>query len=241
MGELEENEMAPATNGTKETSSPTAGHEEPKETEKLLGTTKAAAAAATVKKPETPKSPSTVTVEIETPPPEKADDEKRGGEEIINIPEATSTPVAAKPPPKVSGGEGREVKPKKIPIGGIKMPGFFTKSKPKAEGDGADSELLQNAADEKTVPTAGTAEDAEKSKTDAAAKPTTTGASFMSILRQSNPFKRRPATDNDEGKYICLFSSAPKIIWLHFFFQPKNNVVIRLNLDQRDIWAKNCD
>lgn len=208
MGELEENEMAPATNGTKETSSPTAGHEEPKETEKLLGTTKAAAAAtAAVKKPETPKSPSTVTVEIETPPPEKADDDsskKRGGEEIINIPEATSTPVAAKPPPKVSGGEGREVKPKKIPIGGIKMPGFFTKSKPKAEGDGADSELLQNAADEKTVPTAGTAEDAEKSKTDAA-KPTTTGASFMSILRQSNPFKRRPAADNDEGIIIIVY------------------------------------
>lgn len=32
---------------------------------------------------------------------------------------------------KLDAKEGREVKPKKIPIGGIQMPGFFTRSKSK--------------------------------------------------------------------------------------------------------------
>lgn len=41
----------------------------------------------------------------------------------------TPVTVAAKAAALVE--EGREVKPKKIPIGGIKMPGFFTRSKSK--------------------------------------------------------------------------------------------------------------
>lgn len=36
--------------------------------------------------------------------------------------------------------EGREVKPKKIPIGGIQMPGFFTRSKSKEKCKDSDSE-----------------------------------------------------------------------------------------------------
>lgn len=209
MGELEENEMAPATNGTKETSSPSAA-DEPKETEKLLGAkAEAAAAAAAAKKPETPKSPSTVTVEIETPPPEKADD-STVKEEIINVPEATSTPAK---PPKLSGGEGREVKPKKIPIGGIKMPGFFTKSKPKAEGDGADGELLQNAGNEEKA-AAATAEDAAKTDAKPSARP-----SLMAIIRNNNPFKRGPSADVDEGK-ICMLTRTFRLL-IVFIYRKK--------------------
>lgn len=51
--------------------------------------------------------------------------------------------------------EGREVKPKKIPIGGIQMPGFFTRSRSKEkckEGEGEEvegSDLLQDENKEK--------------------------------------------------------------------------------------------
>lgn len=88
--------------------------------------------------------------------PKKAESKKsdtkpkiNGEEVIVDIPTDNVAPVTE---------EGREVKPKKIPIGGIKMPGFFTKNKPKSEGDGADGELLQqNAGNEAKV-------DAEKDK-----------------------------------------------------------------------------
>lgn len=41
---------------------------------------------------------------------------------------------------KTDSKEGREVKPKKIPIGGIQMPGFFTRSKSKEKCKDADAE-----------------------------------------------------------------------------------------------------
>lgn len=65
-------------------------------------------------------------------------------DEIINIPESEGAEGGASAAAKANvTKEGREVKPKKIPIGGIKMPGFFTRSKPKAESDGAEGELLE--------------------------------------------------------------------------------------------------
>lgn len=52
--------------------------------------------------------------------------------------------------------EGREVKPKKIPIGGIQMPGFFTRSRSKekckegeSEQETEDLDLLQDDDKEK--------------------------------------------------------------------------------------------
>lgn len=187
MGELDENEMTPATNGA---SSPT--NDEPKETEKLLIKTSETEPSAEIKKPDTPKSPSTVTAEIETPPADSVNvniasaitspDTKNNGatEEIINIPEATSTPKN-----NLVTGEGREVKPKKIPIGGIKMPGFFTKAKPKAEGDGADGELLEKVENEEKSPSEAVTENLTK-PAEKPARP-----SFFSALRFRNPFARR--------------------------------------------------
>lgn len=188
MGELDENEMTPATNGA---STPT--NDEPKETEDLLIKKAETKTSSDIKKPsETPKSPSTVTAEIETPPADTINvniasvitspDTKTNGaaEEIINIPEATSTPKN-----NLVAGEGREVKPKKIPIGGIKMPGFFTKTKPKAEGDGADGELLEKDENEEKSP----GEAVTETLTKPAEKPAR--SSFFSALRFRNPFARR--------------------------------------------------
>lgn len=128
MGETEEKENKPNESGKTET-------DEPKETEKLLNNDVDAN-----------KTVETVPKEMEKSPEKEQQQDKKdannkpqaNGEEIINIPEA-AVPVTE---------EGREVRPKKIPIGGIKMPGFFTKNKPKTEGDGADGELLENAGNE---------------------------------------------------------------------------------------------
>lgn len=129
MGETDEKENVPA--GT-----PTAEIEEPKETEKLLNRD--------VKKSELG-SPIDVNSDKEPVSDEKKRIEesmvKVNGDEVIEIPESTDSEKKAK-------GEGREVKPRKIPIGGIKMPGFFTKKSKPVEKDGAEGELLENAGNE---------------------------------------------------------------------------------------------
>ena len=156
MGELEEKDTPPPdakpTNESHDS-------EEPKETDKMLG-----------KKVEIPTEiglPKTIDgivgdqkiiASTKTSTPEKKKDGKivNGEEIIINIPDTTEMKDNNTGPAEVDGGgkkgkatkEDREVKPKKIPIGGIKMPGFFTKMKPRAEGDGADGELLQKEADD---------------------------------------------------------------------------------------------
>lgn len=104
---------------------------------------------------------------------EKMDEEKKpvNGEEIINAPENIPSKVTA---------QEREVKPKKIPIGGIKMPGFFTKGKPpKSESDGAEGELLENTVNEE------------------AAKPKKT-ESFFSSFKLRNPFKKQDKSIDEE-------------------------------------------
>lgn len=129
MGETDEKENVPVE-------PPTVEIEEPKETEKLLNTDE--------KKSELG-SPIDHKLDIESVceeiKPSKESAEKVNGDEVIVIPESTE-------PEKKVKGEGREVKPRKIPIGGIKMPGFFTKKSKAVEKDGAEGELLENAGNE---------------------------------------------------------------------------------------------
>lgn len=120
--------------------------------------------------------------------------------------------------------EGREVKPKKIPIGGIKMPGFFTR-KPKASPtaaaaaasaeDGADSELLQKPTEEggdveAQVATAAVDETA-KDGDETTEKPAAGLASGLlaSLRAIRNPFAKRAAaeavkTEDDEVPEIKI-------------------------------------
>ncbi|SPP87555.1 neurotactin [Drosophila guanche] len=143
MGELEEKETPP----TETTTAQQETLEEPKETDKMLDTTKK-----TEKTPSPQSSkPATPNAGKKSPVGEKATEEK--GHEIIDIPEEKEKPQPVEgsgvAEEKKISKEEREVKPKKIPIGGLKLPGFFMKNKPKAEGDGAEGELLEKDAEDK--------------------------------------------------------------------------------------------
>lgn len=167
MGETDEKENAPA--GT-----PTAEIEEPKETEKLLSPSEAK-----IQNGENEKNdPAGDDVAAE---PKPAEDEKKvNGEEIIDIPEA-----AEKKPKE----DGREVKPKKIPIGGIKMPGFFMRNKPKADNDGAEGELLENAGNEAKQ------EEQPKEEVEPSARP-----NLLTTLKSWNPFAKKAPKDGEEAE-----------------------------------------
>lgn len=143
---------------------------------------------------------------------------EQNGEEITKIATPTKTSTPTKTPPSETTtatiepitnttpgtiqAQEREVKPRKIPIGGIKMPGFFTRNKTgKGDGDGADGELLENTANENGA------------KVAEIEKPKPTG--FLTTLR--NKFKRNPPTKledeekgtNKEGKiFVSLFFSS---------------------------------
>lgn len=129
MGETDEKENAPAE-------TPIAEIEEPKETEKLLNTDEKKSEPGSPIDAKSDREPNSE----ETKPSEESA-EKVNGDEVIEIPESTE-------PGKKAKCEGREVKPRKIPIGGIKMPGFFTKKSKPAEKDGAEGELLEDAGNE---------------------------------------------------------------------------------------------
>lgn len=171
MGETDEKENAPA--GT-----PIADIEtEPKETEKLLDTDEKKV---DIESPTNGQdSPTEETKSLEAAP------EKVNGDEVIEIPDEKK--------PKE---EGREVKPKKIPIGGIKMPGFFTRNKSKpVENDGAEGELLDNAGNEAKV---------EQPKEEPAAPPSAR-VNFLASLpslpplpKFRNPFAKKAAAPTDE-------------------------------------------
>lgn len=157
MGETDEKENPPAA-------TPTAEIEEPKETEKLLNGVEAKVDSA-LEEVEEAVADALKPIEVE---------KKTNGEEIIDIPE-TKAPIE----------DGREVKPKKIPIGGLKLPGFFQRNKPKSENDGAEGELLDNAGNEVK------AED--QPKADAEPRP-----NFLASLKFRNPFTKKPAAPKDE-------------------------------------------
>lgn len=163
MGETDDKEIVPAD-------TPTNDVEEPKETEKLLRQD--------IKKEE-PEHQNGVKSDDEDKDKEKNgedDVKKTNGEEVIEIPEN---------PPKE---EGREVKPKKIPIGGIKMPGFFTR-KPKPSGDGAEGELLENAGNE------------EKAKEETKDAENVAKPGFLQNLQSklSNPFAKKAPVAKPEN------------------------------------------
>lgn len=171
MGETDEKENAPAGTPTAEIET------EPKETEKLLNTDE--------KKPEIESPTSANDAPVEEAKSSEAAPEKVNGEEVIEIPEEKK--------PKE---EGREVKPKKIPIGGIKMPGFFTRNKSKpADTDGAEGELLDNAGNEAK---------AEAQPKDDNAAPQSARANFLASLppltlpKFRNPFAKKAAAPKDE-------------------------------------------
>lgn len=152
MGQNDEKENVPA--GT-----PTAEVEDPKETEKLLTSERKSESENQNKDHKTDKDEGN-----------KDEEKKVNGEEIIDIPESETKQLKE---------DGREVKPKKIPIGGIKMPGFFTRNKPKTEGDGAEGELLDNAGNETK---------AEEQAKEAEAN---TRPRFLSSLKIRNPFGKK--------------------------------------------------
>lgn len=165
MGETEDKDPPQQTNGPTEPAQTPA--EDATETDKLLKDDN--------KKVELTEAAVTAEVTKEEP--------KLNGEEIINIPDDKETEKGdgdAKEPKKKINAEEKEVKPKKIPIGGIKIPGFFTrnKDKSKGDGDGAENELLEKGEAEEKPPK----EEGEK-------KP-----SFLDNLSQRlrNTFARKP-------------------------------------------------
>ncbi|XP_058826655.1 neurotactin [Topomyia yanbarensis] len=181
MGETDDKDTAPPTVIEKpatETPAPAVDIQEPevdaKETEKLLGHSEEKTDEKETEKPADEKKKSSESVN------------GTNGEEIINIPEEATNETAKaeedKPksdkPNKVQA-EEREVKPKKVPAGAFKLPGFFNKNKTK-EADGADNELLEKQDVEKEVKPA---EIEEKPKR----------AGFFANLRLRNPFARKPA------------------------------------------------
>lgn len=169
MGETDDKDPPQQTNGTADTATTPA--EDASETDKLLKEDK--------------------KVEVE---PSK-EDVKVNGEEIINIPEdkeAAKDEETEKEPKKVTA-EEKEVKPTKIPFGGIKIPGFFTRNKDKSKGDGAENELLKDAEKDAEK---GEAED--KPKEEAPKKPL-----FPKInITFKNPFAKKPeaAAGTDEAQ-----------------------------------------
>lgn len=177
MGETDEKENVPAGTPTAEIET------EPKETEKLLNTDEKKAS---VESPTNGRDESTE----ETKPSDSAP-EKVNGEEVIEIPEESDKEKDKKPKE-----DGREVKPKKIPIGGIKMPGFFTRNKAKSsENDGAEGELLDNAGNEAKAENQPKEENA----------PPSARSSFLASLpplpplpKFRNPFAKKATAPKDE-------------------------------------------
>lgn len=143
MGEQEEKETPQNENTPQQEVA-----DEPKETDKMLekkdDETKQSSEKLAEDKKKSASKPTTPTTEKKEDKEKGEGDEKKanGGEEIIDIPEGGAKSDEAADERKLSA-EEREVKPKKIPIGGLKLPGFFMKNKPKSDGDGAEGELLE--------------------------------------------------------------------------------------------------
>lgn len=215
MGELEEKETPPA-----ESTAHQEPAEEPKETDKMLdkkdesestaeaSTTKdknGSPATEKKKKSSSPTGERKSSVSSQKSNAAAADDTKKanGGEEIIDIPEqggeagTKANDGGDEGDEKKISKEEREVKPKKIPIGGLKLPGFFTKSKPRADGDGADGELLEKENKDE----AGSGETGKNAKKDE--KPR---ANFGERLR--NFFVRKTAAEKQKQAAVAAATAA---------------------------------
>lgn len=193
MGELEEKET-PQT----ETTAAQESLDEPKETDKMLESKKEKSPSPLSSKPATPnagkKSPLPAAAAEEEEKKEAA--KSAGGDEIIDIPTENGTKqngaASTDGDEKKISKEEREVKPKKIPIGGLKLPGFFMKNKPKAEGDGAEGELLEKDQEQ---------EEKEADGGDAAAKDGAEQKPRAGLgQRLRNFFVRKPAANKEQQK-----------------------------------------
>lgn len=175
MGETDEKENVPAGTPTAEIET------EPKETEKLLNSEekKAEAELPTNGK----ESPSEDSKPFEQPP------EKVNGEEVIDIPEE----------PKKPKDDEREVKSKKNPIAGIKMPSFLTRNKSKpSENDDVEGELLKNANNETKAEDQAKDEHVEAPPSNARSNFLTSLPSLPPIPKFRNPFAKKNTPPKDE-------------------------------------------
>lgn len=182
MGETDEKENVPAGTPTE--------IEEPKETEKLLNSDQKKAE---IDSPTDAKSDVSTPDETTKSVDASIEKEKVNGDEVIEMPENEVNE-------KKSIEDGREVKPKKIPIGGIKMPGFFTRSKSKpVDNDGAEGELLENAGNE--------AKADEANKDEEAAPQASAKSRFLTfpslpplpqLPKIRNPFAKKAGAPKDE-------------------------------------------
>lgn len=217
MGEQEEKETPQTENtGQQEVA------EEPKETDKMLekkdDETKQSSEKLVEGKKKSSSKPSTPTAEKKDKEKSEAGESKTngGGEEIIDIPEGgAKAETAESADERKLSAEEREVKPKKIPIGGLKLPGFFMKNKPKSDGDGAEGELLEKEN-----------KDAEEGERKPAKKEDKPAKNFGERLR--NFFVRKPAEkqakqqasaaeiDNKSGKF-SLFPIARNNLYNKLF------------------------
>lgn len=174
MGETDEKENVPAGTPTAEIET------EPKETEKLLNSDekKAESELPTNGK----ESPSEDSKPFEQPP------EKVNGEEVIDIPEE-----------KKQKEDEREVKLKKNPIAGIKMPAFFTRNKSKpSENDDVEGELLKNANNEAKTEGEPKNENVEAPLPSTRQNFLTSLPSLPPIPKFRNPFTKKQTPPKDE-------------------------------------------
>lgn len=173
MGETDEKENVPAGTPTAEIET------EPKETEKLLNTDEKKAEA------ELPTNGKETPYEEEKPFEQSL--EKINSEEAIDMPEE-----------KKQKEDETEVKSKKNPITGIKLPGFLTRNKSKpSENNDVEGELLNNAGNE--------AKAESQSKVENVAVPPNTRPNFLTSLpslpplpKFRNPFTKKSTLPNDE-------------------------------------------
>lgn len=181
MGETEEKETGGAA-AEPQTETET---EEPKETDSMLKKVeeKPLAAAEEVKK-----SKENLVGDADKEDPKKA------GDEIIDMPEEEKKDEE-KEKPKKEASEGREVKPKKIPIGGFKLPGFFTRNKKPEETDGAEGELLEKTEGDVEKGAGGEEEAAPAEET-----PATESRFNRNLLGWfKNPFAKKEAAPAEEA------------------------------------------
>lgn len=177
MGETEEKETGAAAAAEPQTET-----EEPKETDSMLKKEDKEDDKPTAE--EVKKSKENLVGDKEEPT-------KKSGDEIIDVPEQEEKKDDEKEKPKKEASEGREVKPKKIPIGGFKLPGFFTRNKKPEESDGAEGELLEKTEGDVEK---GTVEEATPEET-----PATESRFNRNLLGWfKNPFAKKDAAPTED-------------------------------------------
>lgn len=178
MGETEEKETGAAEPQTAETT------EEPKETDSML-------------KKDDEKSTEKLAEEVKKSKENLVEEEpKKNGDEIINVPEEEKKDEEKKTddtekPKTEAKSEGREVKPRKIPFGGFKLPGFFTRNKKPEDSDGAEGGLLEKV--EGDVEKGAGADEEAPEETPAAES--RFNRNLLNYLRFKNPFTKKDGTE----------------------------------------------